>query len=217
MKHQTEVILDLTKPLDNSLEIYVEDDYQDPDFSCIEWTSVEKQGYRVSALSLGTQTGTHIDAPAHFDSSGDCLEALPLENLIGRYFLVDLPRDASEDQVKTLCNAYSDEAILFVRSDSSGVTSVTQSALDILFDLPPVVWVVTGTVEVTNAASLEFHRLLACRGKYLIENLQTELARKVRPGGELIALPLRLVGTSGSPCRVAVKQSSPSDAAQPLW
>jgi arylformamidase len=208
MKPKTEVILDLTKPLDSSLEIYVEDNYRDPDFSCIEWSSVEKQGYRVSALSLGTQTGTHIDAPAHFDSSGNCLDALALENLIGPYFLLDLPQDTSDDQAKTLCDAYSEEAILFVRSDHSSVSFITRDALDVLLKLPPIVWVVTGQVELTKGAPLEFHRLLACHGKYLIENVHAELASAVRPGGELIALPLRLVGTSGSPCRVVIRQSS---------
>ena len=207
MKHQTEVILDLTKPLDCSLEIYVEHDYRDPDFSCVEWCSIEEQGYRVSALSLGTQTGTHIDAPAHFDSSGPCLEALSLDNLMGRYFLMDLPRNIDHDHVKMLCHAYGDEPILFVRADSSGLTTITQRALEELLNLPPVVWAVSGTMQVAAADSLEFHRVLARSGKFLIENLHAELVNEVRAGGELFALPLKLVGTSGSPCRVAVRQS----------
>jgi kynurenine formamidase len=204
-------MLDLTKPINNSLEIYTENNYRDPDFSCIEWSTVEKQGYRVSALSLGTQTGTHIDAPSHFDSSGKCLEALPLEKLIGCYFLLDLPKDTNEGQVKTFCASYSEEAILFVRSDESGVSFITRQALDILLELPSIVWVLDGDVRVVNGSPLEFHRLLALRGKYLIENLNTEMARRVRRGGELIALPLALVGTSGAPCRVVVKEALSSD------
>ncbi len=208
MKHKNDVLLDLTKLLDSSLEIYEEDNYRDPDFSCQEWCSVEKQGYRVSALSLGTQTGTHIDAPAHFDSSGKCLEALPLESLIGSYFLLDLPEDANDDQVRILCAGFSAERILFLRSSSSGVSLITPGALDLLLNLSPVVWVVAGAVKLTDGDPLLFHRLLALRGKYLVENVCYELASYVNPGGELIALPLRLVGTSGSPCRVVVRQSS---------
>ena len=200
-----ELMLDLTKPINSALEIYTENNYRDPDFSCIEWSTVEKQGYRVSALTLGTQTGTHIDAPAHFDSSGKCLEALPLENLVGRYFLIDLPKDTNEGQVRTFCTSYSEETMLFVRSDESGVSFITRQALDILLELPPIVWVVDGDVRVENGSPLEFHSLLALRGKYLVENLHTEMARRVKPGGELIALPLALVGTSGAPCRVVVK------------
>jgi arylformamidase len=208
MKHDNEVIIDLTKPLDSALQIYSDADYRDPEFSCIEWSSVEKQGYRVSALSLGTQTGTHIDAPAHFDSSGKCLDALPLESLIGRYFLVDLLQNTTDDQATDLCSAYKDEPILFVRSTHSGASSITRGALEILLRLPPLVWVVAGDVELTAGSPLEFHRRIARKGKYLIENVNAELSLKARPGGELIAMPLRLVGTSGSPCRVAIRQSS---------
>ena len=69
-------ILDLTKPLNSSLEIYADENYRDPDFSCTEWASIERQGYQVSALTLGTQTGTHIDAPAHFYALGKRLDDL---------------------------------------------------------------------------------------------------------------------------------------------
>jgi len=158
---------------------------------------------------MGTQTGTHIDAPAHFDSSGRCLEDLRLEKLIGRYFLLDLPKNTNEDLGQAFCAQYSEEAILFVRSDQSGVSSISRQALNMLLNLPPLVWVVDGDIRVESEAPLEFHRLLAIGGKYLIENLHTELARKVRPGGELIALPLALVGTSGAPCRVVVRELQP--------
>jgi kynurenine formamidase len=199
-------ILDLTKPLTDAIDIYSEDNYRDPAFSCSEWSSVERQGYRVSAIALGTQTGTHIDAPNHFDSSGSCLEALPLSNLIGSYFLLDLPKDVNEERAITLCASYRHEGILFVRSDSSGVSRITHQALDRFLELPPLVWVLDGEVSMAEGAALAFHRLLACRGKYLIENLNSEVARSVRAGGELIAMPLALVGTSGAPCRVVVKQ-----------
>jgi arylformamidase len=203
----TERILDLTKPIDSSLEIYTENNYRDPHFSCVEWSTVEKQDYRVSAITLGTQTGTHIDAPAHFDPAGKCLEALPLENLVGRYYLLDLPKDTNEADIKALCASYSEEGLLFLRSDESGASFITRQALDILLELPPIVWVLDGDVKVEYGSPLEFHRFLALRGKYLIENLHTEAARRVRPGGELLALPLALVGTSGAPCRVVVKEA----------
>ena len=63
-------VLDLSKPLDSAIEIYSDGSYRDPPFEVSEWCSVESQGYRVSAVRLGTQTGTHIDAPAHFDPQG---------------------------------------------------------------------------------------------------------------------------------------------------
>jgi kynurenine formamidase len=197
------MLLDLTKRLDAALEIYEELNYRDPEFSCKEWCSVETQGYRVSALTLGTQTGTHIDAPAHFDAAGECLDVLPIDELVGRYFLVDLNECADEEAVFTLSSTYEAEPILFVRG-----ASLSRPALDCLLGLAARVWVVESEVRVSGAPPLEFHRLLAARRKYLIENLDAEMARQVKPGGELMALPLRLAGTSGAPCRVVVRNRS---------
>ena len=38
---------------------------------------------RVSELSLGVHTGTHFDAPNHFDVKGGGVEGLPLDSLVG--------------------------------------------------------------------------------------------------------------------------------------
>jgi kynurenine formamidase len=51
-----------------------------------------------------------------------------------------------------------------------------------------------------------FNRALAEADKYLVENVDEETAMKVKSGGEIFALPLRLVSTSGAPCRVIVRQ-----------
>jgi kynurenine formamidase len=207
MKRKDQTILDLTKPLDSSLVNYTGEGYADPVFSCVEWSSVANQGFRVSALSLGTQTGTHIDAPAHFDVSGECINVLPLEELIGSYFLIDLPQDVSDHELETICGAYNRQEILFVRTPESGVTFLSRENLTALLNLPVRLWVLAGEIKLAGGSPLEFHRTLARCGKYLVEDLNLESARKVRPGGEVIVLPLRLVGTSGAPCRIVIRQS----------
>ncbi len=200
-------ILDLTKPLDNLLEIYSHKSYRDPDFSCVEWSSIETQGYRVSAIALGTQTGTHIDAPSHFNVSGKCLEDLPLENLMGQYFLIDLPKNVNESEAASLTAPYHKEKIFFLRSHKSGSSTLSPNALNVLLSLAASVWVLAGEIVIENSDALEFHRRIALRSKYLIENLNSSYARQVKVGGELFALPLALVGTSGAPCRVLVRES----------
>jgi kynurenine formamidase len=208
--HDPPSILDLTQPLTAGIEIYTEDDYRDPPFECREWCSVTSRGYRVSELRMGTQTGTHIDAPAHFDAQGATLEALPVERLIGRYCLLDLPAHADRSTVTHLCRAFAGEPILFVRTPHGETAELSSEALDPLLALPPVVWVVDGAIELKDAPALAFYRAVASAGKYLVENLDHETAGAVRPGGEVFALPLALVGTSGAPCRVLVREFHPS-------
>lgn len=201
-------VIDLTKPMDGFLDIYHSRDYSDPPFSCSEWCSVEEQGFRVSRLELGTQTGTHIDAPAHFTSDGATLESLPVDRLMGAYFLVDLPDCCDLESIRKLSASYSQEPILFLRANSCGVSRLLVAALNALIELPPEVWVLAGMIEVAHAPSLEFHRIVALAGKFLIEDLQEAAAALVPRRGEIFALPLRLIGTSGAPCRVVVREAT---------
>lgn len=197
--------LDLTKPLDENLTIYAEGDYADPPFECRDWASIAREGFRVSRLVLGTQTGTHMDAPAHFLDGGAPLDALPVEQMMGRYVLLDLPAKASPEDLEHPLRAYRDQTILFLRTPQEGVAVLTRPAMERLLALPPVVWVLAGEIEVSESEPLEFHRMLARAGKYLVEDLDPQTAREVDPGGEIFVLPLRLTGTSGAPCRAVVR------------
>lgn len=199
------VIVDLTKVLDENLSIYSEGEYSDPTFLVRTWCTVETQGYWVSQLSLGTQTGTHIDAPAHFKKDGATLDALPPEHLIGRYFFVDLDTFKRDQFINELTESYNNESVVFL-SLQSGKAQITEESLCALCKLPAKVWIIVEDIEVLDKEPLFFHRMLAEHGIYLIEDVDEEVAKRVKPGGEIIALPLRLSGVSGSPCRVLIIQ-----------
>lgn len=190
-------IIDLTKTLDESLPIYAEAGYSDPPFEVAAWCTVQTQGYQVSRLALGTQTGTHIDAPMHFLAGGAGLEALPVEALLGKYLWLDL--DAGEKPFE-----YQGEPILFLAA--RGKFEMAEVFFESLLALPCRVWVIADEVSVAGREVFHFNRRLAELGKFLVENLDESAVARVRPGGELMALPLRLVGVSGSPCRVLVRQ-----------
>jgi arylformamidase len=198
-------VIDLTKPLDASSRPYAHGDYSDPSFKVSEWSSVEREGFRVSHLALGTQTGTHIDAPAHFEKEGKTLELLPPASLMGRYFLVELSSESSLDSLSKALESFKGEEILFVRTAGCRSIEVDQSMLDRLLLVPAPLWVLGGEITIRDAQELEFHRVLARAGKFLVEELLTSAVDEVPNQGELIALPLRLIGTSGSPCRVIVR------------
>ncbi len=198
-------LLDLTKVLDDQLPVYTSGSYADPPLEIETWCTLQQQGYAVSRLSLGTQTGTHIDAPAHFVSGGATLDALPLDALIGPYFWVDLSRLTAAD-LGGLTARYHGQGIPFLASSNPALTETSEEILRLLLDLPCRVWVSVYGVEVVEREPLYFHRALAEVGKYLIEDVDEAAAGQVHPGGELIALPLRLTHVTGSPCRVVVRQ-----------
>ncbi|MGI0491193.1 cyclase family protein [Alkalinema pantanalense CENA528] len=199
-------ILDLTKPIDAAIEIYATPTYSDPPFECREWCSVNDQGFRVSELRLGTQTGTHIDAPAHFAANGATLEALSPSHLIGRYFLLDLPAYADLATVTALCQSIDQEGILFIRTPLQTHSCLPLDALTYLLQLPLRLWVLDGYLTIADAPEFAFYQQLAQAGKYWVEDLDRATTQAVQPNGEIFALPLALVGTSGAPCRVLVRQ-----------
>ncbi len=202
MKDMTAEILDLTKILDEHLPIYAEENYSDPPLLIEDWCSAQSLGYKVSRLSLGTQCGTHIDAPSHFLEGGADLEALPVNNLIGRYCLLDL--DAIMRNAETSFD-YRGEPILFLKS-SAGI-EVSEEVFEALLALPCRVWVIVYDVSIRGRDIFHFNRMLARAGKWLVENVDEQAAMRVKSGGEIFALPLNLVSTSGAPCRVVVRQA----------
>ena len=201
-------IIDLTKPLDENLSVYSNEAYSDPPLQIEPWCTIEEQGFKVSRISLGTQTGTHIDAPAHFIAGGATLEALSLQALMGSYLWFDLDRLTQID-LSELSSYYHGETILFLASSEPAGVELSPEVFEALLELPCLVWLVVNSVRVVGGDEYYFHRTLAEAGKYLIEEVEESMAARVKACGEMMALPLRLSGVTGSPCRVVVRQKEP--------
>src|SRR5215831_19237443 len=82
-----------SKWLDVSVPIYAGMVHfpDDPSIEIETITHVDKGDLcTVSALKMGSHTGTHIDAPIHFLRGGTGAEQVPLENLIGPARVIEI-------------------------------------------------------------------------------------------------------------------------------
>lgn len=201
------MFIDLTKPLDKSFIPYTSGRYSDPPLEISPWCDIRQEGFCVSKLSLGTQTGTHLDAPVHFVEGGATLEVLPADQLIGNYFLIDIPLKPSSTNISTRLEEYRQEKILFLRTPENATSYLCMATLQEILSLPPVLWVVSGEIEMEQSAPFEFHRQIARAGKFLAEDLDQKAAQQIAGDGEIFVAPLRLTGVSGSPCRIIAKES----------
>jgi kynurenine formamidase len=52
-------------------------------------STIERDGFNLLRVSMGSQTGTHVDAPYHFDGATPRLDELPLERFLGPAVVVD--------------------------------------------------------------------------------------------------------------------------------
>jgi arylformamidase len=81
-------IYDITVPLTNEMPTFP----GDPGVQISNWYSLDKgDPANVTRLNLGAHTGTHVDAPAHFIKGASPVESLPLDVLIGKAQVVNVP------------------------------------------------------------------------------------------------------------------------------
>ena len=95
MPHEKRVIFDLSHRLEPDMQIYP----GDPVFSCCSAANIKEHGYNVKQLSLGTHTGTHIDAPYHFVEHGKKVDELDISILVGRATVLDLTSKSSRERI----------------------------------------------------------------------------------------------------------------------
>ncbi|MGR3761499.1 cyclase family protein [Roseobacteraceae bacterium NS-SX3] len=191
--------IDLTYELNADTWIYAEENYRDPPFAARKWCSVAEQRFEVWQLSLGTQTGTHMDAPSHFAEGGAAMEGLAAADCAGTF------RTVRADSLIHAAPQLDWDGETHLLLDARDPAVVSPAAIEELLALPPKVWVLAGALTLAHPDPLWFHAALARVGKYLAEDLNTAGLGALPERGEIITMPLRLTGVSGSPARVLVR------------
>lgn len=167
----------------------------------------------VSKLTMGVHTGTHFDAPVHFDVPGGGIEALPVAALVGVARVVAVEgRTIDRADVEPL-NLKEGDRVLFKTSNSARCWNtdefvpdyvyVTEAAARHLADrriaLLGVDYLSMGGPDDGPRA----HRVLMRAGVIILEGLDL---RRVGPGTfEMVALPVLIPGSDGAPARVLLR------------
>lgn len=167
----------------------------------------------VSALKMGTHTGTHIDGPIHFLPGGSGTDALPLQNLIGpaRVIEIEDTRAVTEAELRHH-NLGRSERLLFKTLNSqrcwngsefvSNCVSLAHDAAKYLAELETLAI----GIDYLSVGSPEVHRTLLGAGVVIIEGLNFS---QVNPGEyEFLCLPLRITGGDGAPARALLRPSA---------
>ena len=170
--------------------------------------------YNVSALRLGSHTGTHVDPPVHFVPGGTTVDALDLTVLNGPCRVVDVgdadrigpleipppARRATRLLFRTRNSRRWDRATGFfsdyVALDPGAAASLPSGVRLVGIDALSIERDTDGTFPV-------HHRLLG-RGTLILEGLC--LANVPEGAYRLRCLPLRIEGGDGSPVRALLDQ-----------
>jgi arylformamidase len=79
-------LIDLSHPLEHGQLNFP----FDPKISVVVHNTVASIGYNITALSMSTHQGTHLDVPFHFYNDGKTVDQMPLDRFYGPAALVDL-------------------------------------------------------------------------------------------------------------------------------
>jgi arylformamidase len=202
-------VYDVSVPLRSSLPTYPGE--PGPELSYFKRIA-EGGSANVSKVSLGSHSGTHIDAPHHFIDGGATVEQLPLEPLLGPAYVVEhtgpahvtgagldalgLPGDARRLLVKTsngrLWDGDEFRQDFIAYADDAGDWLVRNG-----FVLAGIDYL---SIERFRAPGHPVHLALLRAGVIVLEGLDL---RAVPPGRyNMACAPLKVVGAEGAPARV---------------
>ena len=95
--HNIKKIVDLSWEFTADTPIYP----GDPEPSVTVATTLENEGYNLSTLVMGTQTGSHVDAPYHFSNEGATIDQMELDFFLGDAVIVKVT-DKKADEAITM-------------------------------------------------------------------------------------------------------------------
>jgi arylformamidase len=204
-------IIDVTVPLSAELPTFP----GDPPFRA-EPTHRMQDGaaYNVAQLSLGTHTGTHVDAPFHFLADGATVDALPLEILLGKARVVDLGGRDLVDRADLEALDLREDLRVLLKTRNSGQLRQQAFQEDYVYLTPDAATYLAQvgiklvgfdylSIEKFGSRDFAAHRALLEAGVVIVEGLDLS---DVEPGEyDMTCLPLRIAGGDGSPARVVLR------------
>jgi arylformamidase len=203
-------LYDISRPIRRGIPVWPGDDPFE-----LEWNQRLEDGAAVnlSAIRMSVHAGTHADAPYHFQKEGERMAAVPLEVYLGRARVAALGGESTitEEWVEGVLSGGSVERLLirtgswpdpdrfpeeFAHFEPAAARRIAEAGVRLVGTDAP-------SVDPLDSKELPAHHALGAGGVFILESL---LLDEVPEGEyELIALPLRLVETDGSPVRAVLR------------
>jgi arylformamidase len=206
-------IYDISIPITSSMIVWP----GDPQVTIRQLSAIQQgEESNVTQIRMSVHTGSHIDAPKHFIDSGNTIEEIPLQKLIGDALVIEIDEKIdviSAEVLKSLLNFDGIKDIRkilfhtrnsafwhqtsrtfqedFVGIDSSGAEFLANFDLDLV-----------GLDYLSIAPFHDIskpHKTLLSKEVILLEGIDLTAV----PGGiyHLCCLPLKLIGIEGAPVR----------------
>ena len=211
-----ERVVDLSVPVTSETQVYP----GDPVVELAPHSTIAVDGFNLLSLRMGSQSGTHVDAPYHFDEATPRIDELPLERFVGEGVIVDArglgPRGrVTVAHLEPVLERLAPGVIVLLRTGWSEHYGTPHYFEHPFLDRAACALLLERGIRTIGIDAINLdetpddehpgegfpcHHLIAEVGGVIIENL-TNLG-EVRSAHPLVSvLPLKLVGADGAPVR----------------
>lgn len=202
-------LIDISQPLRDGMSVWP----GDTEFSFeLSQTKEESGSVNVGRITMSAHTGTHIDAPFHFDNTGSKVLDLDPSVYVGPVRIIDLSGVESIGESELRGHDLDGVSRLLIRTGSwtdrsafpTSITYLRPDAASFLLEKGiRLIGVDVPSVDPLESKELPAHHALRENSIHILEGVVLD---DVEPGDyELISLPLPLQEADGSPVRAILR------------
>lgn len=203
-------LVDITQPLRNGIPPWP----GDTEFSFERTARIGEGGsvVNVGRFTVSCHTGTHIDAPFHYDASGKKVHELDLDLYVGEARVIEVPGARSIGESELREHDFGSVARLLVKTGAWTEREVfPERVVHFRPDAAPflasrgvrLLGTEMPSVDPIDSKEMPAHHALNEQGIHILEGVVLD---EVEPGDyELVSLPLALRDGDGSPVRAALR------------
>ena len=207
-------LLDLTLTISENIPTFP----GSPQPSFVQDKNVENDGYNSELLFLSSHTGTHLDAPYHFQEKGKKIHEISLKRLVSSAILVKLRKKGDQPITKTDIQKFekkhgkipSGSTVIFwtgwqkmIKNTSYFIRNPglsTAAAKYLVSKKINLVGTDSPSIDLGKDKRFPVHHIFSKNNVLIVENL-TNLEKIRSSKFHFVVLPLKLKGATGSPVR----------------
>lgn len=201
--------IDISQPLSSDLAHWPGDT---PFSFQLSYTKEQTGSVNIGRMTTSLHSGTHIDAPFHFDHAGVRVHELDLNLYIGLCRVIDVTSSVAIDRAALSQHNLQGISRVLLRTNVPNnpnrfpekIPYITRDGASFLAEQGiKLIGVDVPSVDPLDSKELEGHHSLHQHGIHILENVMLD---HVELGDYyLIAVPLNIIGADGSPVRAVIK------------
>ena len=208
------------KPIDLTLTISV----SIPSFpgspkpQLIPWSNLKEDGYNLELLFLSSHTGTHLDAPYHFDNLGLKIDQIPVDRFTGKGIVIKFEKTKNKAITKLDITRFENKngkipmqsSVFFFSGWQKNLNKNNYFTENPGLDISAanylaskkinLVGIDSPSIDLGKDESFSVHKILSKKNILIVENLANLNKIKFKEFYFTI-LPLKLKNATGSPVR----------------